>query len=264
MDPSIYEAEAAVEASHWWFEGRRRLFGRILERYAVKPESRILDAGTGTGANLRMLMERGYANALGLDFSPDAISFCVKKGLSVRLGSLTEIPFEDRSLDFVLATDVIEHLDDDVGALAEIRRVLRPGGRVLITVPAFQSLWGYNDDRAHHKRRYRLPQLRERLADSDLHICEIFYFNYILFVPIWLARLAAYRFAKTAVNESELNSPSLNAVLLRLFKFDTWTAERIHPPFGVSILAVAERRDQASTPGAANLASTSTCDLEQG
>lgn len=241
MDPSIYEAEAVVEATHWWFEGRRQLFGRILERYSAEPASHILDAGAGTGANLRMLTERGYVNAFGLDSSPDAISHCVKKGLSVRLGSLTEMPLDDMSVDFVLATDVIEHIDDDLRALGEIHRVLRPGGRVLITVPAFESLWGYNDDRGQHKRRYRLPQLRERICSANLNLREIFYFNYILFLPIWLARIVAYRFAKTAVNESELNNPALNAVLLRLFQFDTWTAEQIHPPFGVSILAVAER-----------------------
>ncbi len=241
MDRSIYDAEAAVEASHWWFEGRRDLFGRILERYAVGRSSHILDAGTGTGANLRMLIERGYTNACGLDFSDDAIRYCAEKGLTVRQGSLTEMPFEDCSLDFVLATDVIEHIDNDRRALQEIHRVLRPGGRVLITVPAFRSLWGYNDDRAHHRRRYRLPELRERVSESGLVLCEIFYFNYILFLPIWLARTLAYRLAKTAKNESEINSAALNALLLRLFRFDTWTAERMHPPFGVSILALAEK-----------------------
>lgn len=260
MDQSVYEAEAQVESFHWWFEGRRQLFARMLDHYAVPKTGRILDAGTGTGANLGMLREDGFSNTVGLDFSEDAVRFCAAKGLSVQQGSLTDLPLETETFDFCFATDVIEHIDDDAKALEEIARVLKPGGKVLVTVPAFRSLWGYNDDRAHHKRRYRLGELRSRIEAAGLSVRDIFYFNYILFLPIWLARRLLRASGEKAKNESELNSPNLNAILLRLFRLDTWTAQRFHPPFGVSILAVGEKTgpSEPAAPGNLGRASAST------
>lgn len=244
MDTSVYEAEAAVESFHWWFEGRRTLFRRILRGYALAQSSTILDAGTGTGANLSMLADLGYTSIVGLDFSADAVKFCARKGFSVRQGSLEALPFENEAFDFCLATDVIEHVDDDVKALQEIARVLKDGGKVLITVPAFQALWGSNDDRAHHRRRYVQQDLLDRIDRAGLKVVDSYYFNYLLFLPIWMVRRMVGRNGSVAKNESEINSPALNAILERVFKFDVWSAERVRPPFGVSILAVAEKRDR--------------------
>ena len=108
------------------------------------------------GTNLRLLQELGICRtARGLDLSDDAIRWCAEKGLgTVEKGDVCNLPFGEASFELVLATDIIEHVDDDLQAITEIRRVLAPGGTAIITVPAFQSLWGLQDDVAHHKRRY--------------------------------------------------------------------------------------------------------------
>ena len=241
MKPALYEIEAAVEETHWWFVGRRKLFARELLRAGVSKEARVLDIGTSTGANLRMLRELGFYDATGLDPSEDAVRLCKMKGIaSVVRGDARALPFPGGSMDFVLATDVIEHVDDDAGALREIFRVLAPGGKVLITVPAFQSLWGPEDERSWHKRRYRLRPLVRLVATTGLRPIAQYYFNYLLFLPVWVVRHSVERLGVRLESESNLNTPALNAVLSAIFSLDVMTASWLHPPFGVSILCLAE------------------------
>src|SRR5262249_28277191 len=149
----------------------------------------VLDVGVGSGSNLRMLAEMKFPQVIGLDPNPDVVQICQDRGfLSVQQGSVSNIPFSSESFDFVLATDVIEHVEDDLAALEEIYRCLRPGGCVLITAPAFKSLWGLQDEVALHYRRYRLGALLERVGSARLAIVRSYYFNYLLFAPIWTAR----------------------------------------------------------------------------
>ena len=243
MESTVYEAEARVEATHWWFTGRRKLFARMIRRLGVEPGDPILDVGTSTGTNLRMLGELGFQNVTGLDMSEDAVRFCAEKGLgSVKLGDATKMPFADESFSLVLATDIIEHVDDDGAALAEGRRVLRPGGTALITVPAFSSLWGFQDEVSHHKRRYRMKPLLERVSAGGLEPVDKFYFNYLLFAPIWTAR-QLMKVAKPSIkSENELNAPVINFLLGTIFDLDVASAGWLRPPFGVSLLVLAQKR----------------------
>jgi len=140
-----------------------------------------------------------------------------------------------------VASDIIEHVDDDARALAEIARVLRPGGTVLITVPAFPSLWGFQDEVGHHKRRYRMEPLVSRIEAAGLSLSARFHFNYLLFGPIWLARQLMKRWKHSYSSEGQINTPLMNRIFSRVFDFDTMTASRISPPFGVSILAIARK-----------------------
>jgi SAM-dependent methyltransferase len=151
------------------------------------------------------------------------------------------MPFSSESFDLVLATDVIEHVQDDVAALKEIHRVLRLGGYVLITVPAFKGLWGLQDKVALHYRRYRLETLVERVMGAKLAVVRSYYFNYLLFAPIWMAR-QIIRFARIRLNsENEVNSPLINRVLIAIFQLDIATAPLIRPPFGVSAFVLARK-----------------------
>src|SRR5688500_20005542 len=138
--PILYQ----VEESHWWYVGRRRIIQSLVERICRTLNTanpRILDVGCGTGANLKMLA--AYGRTEGVDISEQAVDFCRERGLdSVKLGAIEELPYESGSFDLVTALDVVEHLDDDVAGLREVRRVLRPDGRVLLFVPAFMFLWG--------------------------------------------------------------------------------------------------------------------------
>lgn len=242
MDIGIYATEAAIERDHWWFAGRRLLLSRIIGEFSLPAGSAVLDVGTGTGSNLRMLYELGFDRVLGLDQSREAIRFCAEKGLgAVERGDVRALPFPDRQFDLVLATDIIEHVDDDLSALRELRRVLKPKGHLLLTVPAFELLWGLQDEVGHHKRRYRLPDLLERIADASLLPERHFYFNYLLFLPILLMRRLMRVLPLRVASEGEINAPWLNRVLHRLFRFDVRTAPRLRPPFGVSALVVATR-----------------------
>ena len=250
MDTSVYAVEARVEATHWWFVARRRLLAGLIAQQRISREAPALDIGTSTGTNLRLLKELGFTNRVGLDASDDAIRWCSEKGLGdVEKGDICDLPFRDGQFQLVLATDIIEHVDDDLRAVSEIARVLAPGGIAIITVPAYRSLWGLQDDVAHHKRRYRRHELLRLIRQAGLVCRESFYFNYLLFAPVWLARRVIRLLPIRLNSENELNTPVLNRLLTWIFTLDVATARFIHPPFGVSILALAARG-----PGAAGSA----------
>jgi SAM-dependent methyltransferase len=250
MDLAAYAVEAEVEATHWWFAGRRRLFAREIAGLGLSQDAAVLDVGTSTGTNLHMLAELGYRRVVGLDLSDEAIRFCAEKGLGfVHRGDVCNLPFVDASLDLVLATDIIEHVEDDRRALSEIARVLVPGGNALITVPAFQSLWGLQDEVSHHLRRYRLPVLRSAVVAAGLRPVRCFHFNYLLFGPIWLARQILRVFKIKVASESQVNTALLNRLLSRVFDFDVRTAPWLAPPFGVSIVMLAEKPSGSEVEG---------------
>ena len=246
MEHGVYDTEARVEAEHWWFRGRRMLFAAELRGLKIGTGADVLDLGTGTGSNLRMLREEGYQNLTGVDLNPLAVDYCLEKGFtSVLAADATSLPFADGQFDVVLATDTIEHVDDDRKALQEIHRVLVPGGHAMIVVPAFASLWGLQDIVAHHKRRYRTGDLVEKIRSSGLEIRQVYYFNYLLFVPIWFARQVIKLLGIKRASEAEFNSPAVNQLMLWTFALDVRTAPLIHPPFGVSILAIGQKIKQA-------------------
>jgi SAM-dependent methyltransferase len=248
MDQATYAAEAEIEQDHWWFVGRRKLFGGIIAGLGLPSDARTLDAGTSTGTNLRLLRDLGFTRVEGVDISLEAKQFCELKQLgTVTIGDVCALPYSDNQFDLVLATDVIEHLDDDLRAAAELFRVLKPGGHVLITVPAFPSLWGLQDDVAHHKRRYRKRPLLRVLTDSGLQCHKAFYFNYLLFAPIWLARCIIRLGGIRLRSENDVNNPWINHVLTWVFSFDVWSACWLSPPFGVSILALCTKPSSAVT-----------------
>lgn len=243
MEDSTYAIEANVEASHWWFVERRRLFGHLIADLGLPADANILDIGTGTGTNLRMLGDLGFTHYQGLDQSEAAVRWCAEKGYGrVTTGDVCRLPFADGAFDLVLATDIIEHVDDDVAALREIRRVLKPAGRALITVPAFMALWGIQDEVGQHKRRYRARELLTRAEAAGLRIFRKFYFNYILFLPIFFARKFLRLTRARIQNENQINSPLVNRLLRMVFRFDVWSAPYLHPPFGVSYLVVTGRK----------------------
>jgi SAM-dependent methyltransferase len=242
VERSTQAIEARIERDHWWFCGRRRLVAASIRGLGTPPTAQVLDVGCGTGANLRLLVELGYQDVTGLDCSEEAIRWCAEKRLPpVKRGDLCQLPFPGDHFDMILATDVLEHIDDEGAAVAELHRVLRPGGTLIVTVPAFEGLWGLQDQVSHHKRRYRRDDLTARLRAGGFHVARSFYFNFLLFAPIWLAR-QLIRWCKIELaSENEVNTRWLNALLARIFALDVWLAPRLRPGFGVSILAIARR-----------------------
>jgi SAM-dependent methyltransferase len=243
MDIATYAMEAEAETTHWWFVGRRRLFAREIKKMSLPRTSRVLDVGTSTGANLRLLRDLGFHAIEGLDLSDEAIRICREKGLGpVRRGDVCGMPFADQSFDLLLATDIIEHVDDDAKGLHEIARVLRAGGKALITVPAFPMLWGLQDRIGQHKRRYRMRQLADRVAGAGFEIEVGYYFNFLLFLPILVGRKLIEIIRPQIQNELQVNSPLLNRAMLAIFSVDTAMAPILRVPFGVSILLVATKK----------------------
>src|SRR5918996_2917216 len=208
-----------VEQSHWWYTGRRRIIAEFVEaicRRVTDRRPRILDVGCGTGANLIMLSK--YGDAEGVDISEDALAFCRERGLDkVRLGAGEELPYGDGTFDLVTAFDVVEHMDDDLAGLSEMRRVLRPGGRVLLFVPAFMFLWGLQDDVSHHRRRYRLPELRRVLEQAGFEIERTTYANITFFLPILLMRKLMRLTGIKTETENTINVSALNGLFGKIF-----------------------------------------------
>lgn len=242
LETSAQVVEGRVEATHWWFRGRRALVARCIASAGVPRDALVLDVGSGAGSNLRMLHELGFRRIVGLDRSAAALRFCrARQAADLQRADLTALPFRDASFDLALATDVLEHVHDEARAVSELLRVLRPGGALVATVPAFESLWGLQDDVSHHLRRYRRPEVVDRLTESGFVVRQSFYFNYLLFLPIWVARRLMRWLRVEVESENELNTPLLNALLGGVFALDVRSARWLRPPFGVSILALGQR-----------------------
>ena len=243
MQEHTYSIMYEVEGKHWWFVGRRKIIAGFVEKICRdigKRRPRILDVGCGTGANLQMLANFGAAE--GVDVSSGALDFCRARGLSkVKQGAAEALPYEDASFDLVTGLDVVEHLDDDIAGLGEMRRVLRPGGRALLFVPAFMFLWGVQDDISHHRRRYTIPELRERLSEAGLTVERATYANITFFLPILFGRLLMRLTGIRPASENNITIGALNGLLGGIFGAESWWLQKMSFPFGVSIVCVARR-----------------------
>lgn len=239
--PILYE----VEQSHWWYIGRRRIIAGFVEqicRQVTDRRPRILDVGCGTGANLLLLSK--YGDAEGVDVSEDALSFCRARGLDkVQLGAGEELPYEDATFDLVTAFDVVEHMDDDLAGLSEMRRVLRPGGRVLLFVPTFMFLWGLQDEVSNHRRRYRLPELQRVLEQAGFEVERSTYANITFFAPILLVRQLMRLTGIRTATENSINVPALNGVFGKILGAESTILRHVNLPFGVSGLCVARVKE---------------------
>lgn len=249
MDDAIYQTENSVEANHWWFWGRRRLFASIIRGTGISRASPALDIGSSTGTNLRLLRDLGFADAVGVDRSERAAGYCRTKGLApVIVADACNLPCPSGHYGLVLATDLLEHILDDVGAAREVCRVLKPGGLGIVTVPAHPALWGPHDDLSHHLRRYRHGAFIKVLQRGGLSIERSFHFNFILFPAIWMARTAMRSLRMRNVSENALTPGPVNNLLKAIFAVDVAIGQRISPPFGVSLLALVRRQDAPELP----------------
>jgi len=245
MQQHTYSIMYEVEGTHWWFAGRRRIIESFLQKICSHLETnrpRILDIGCGTGANLEMLSQ--FGDAEGVDVSNEALDFCRQRGLqSVRQGEAEHLPYEDASFDLVTGLDVVEHLDDDRAGLAEMRRVLLPGGYALLFVPAFRFLWGVQDDISHHRRRYTRAGLERVVNAAGLQVERISYANITFFGPILLGRFLMRITGFRPASENNLTVGTLNGILGRILGAESSILRHVNLPFGVSAICIARRID---------------------
>ena len=249
MQQHTYAIMRRVEESHWWFVGRRLIIRTFLarlvhdlktKRQAQSSPLNILDVGCGTGANLEMLAE--FGDVEGVDVSAEALSFCKARGLEqVKLGAAEALPYDDNSFDLATGLDVVEHLDDDLGGLKEMWRVLRRDGRVLVFVPAFMFLWGVQDDISNHRRRYTMKSLKRVVSEAGFEVERATYVNLSFFAPILLGRLFMRATGLRPESENNITIGFLNGVLGKLFAAERGPLRYVNFPFGVSIICVARR-----------------------
>jgi SAM-dependent methyltransferase len=229
-----------LDTTHWWFLGRRHVLAKLLGGLALPDRAKILEAGCGVGGNIEMLT--GFGNVVA--FEPDGSSreyVASRMGLEPVEGYLPDrVPFEPASFDAVCAFDVVEHVDDDRGAVATLAGLVAPGGYLIVTVPAYQWMWSSHDEVHHHVRRYSRREIDDIVRAAGIEPVRSSYFNAILFPLAAVVRFTK-RLARLDTSDDRLPSGPLNSVLKRLFSVEAKWLERHNLPFGLSIIIIARR-----------------------
>ncbi len=242
MNTAEFDRMFAVEETHWWYRGRRSLVRTALDRFGPGGgDAAILDLACATGMSFRFLAD--YGSIRGIDISAETIRLCGERGIDrIVQADAMALPFHEGTYDVVLALDAFEHFDDDVAAMAEVFRVLRPGGLLIATVPAFMALWSPHDEAYHHVRRYRRPQLRGRLESVGFHTERMSYSSMALFLPVWtLRRIRALRPQpqEDATSDFAVPMPAPVEWLADAITRTEVAVERhVNLPFGVSLFGV--------------------------
>ena len=242
MERVVYQQMAELDDRHWWYRARRRILAELVRREARPPkDARILEIGCGTGHNLSMLAGFGHVDGLELDDEMRALSEkrLGRKIMRSPLPELSEV--KDKSYDLIGAFDVIEHIDDDVAAVAAIATKLKPGGKFMMTVPAHPWMWTAHDVANHHKRRYSKRALKALIDGSPLKLDRIGYFNSLLF-PVAVAERAVSKLRGKDDGNVSLPPAPLNSALEAVFGAERYLVGRLPLPPGLSLFAVAAAR----------------------
>jgi SAM-dependent methyltransferase len=253
MRQDLYEDLYTKEHNHWWHVGKRTIVYGLLNRYLPRQGSKdgrqALDLGCGTGLNLERLEH--YAHATGTDYFEEALYFCRERGHTMLCkADAADLPFHDCSFDIATALDVIEHLDDDYIALKELWRVLKPGGILVVSVPAYRFLWTYWDDILGHRRRYTTGMLREVAKKAGFRVRKVSYSNALTLAPAMAVRLSKSMVYKAAARQGKPRNPEtdfmtlpkpVNNAIIRYYKLETRLLRRYNLPFGLSVVSVLQK-----------------------
>ncbi len=239
-----------VETDHWWFVARRDLLSALVRDAGAGPASRILDVGCAGGATIHRLQRDGYAHVIGIDLSPEAIARCRRGGLqNVHEMDAGHPDFPDQSFDLILASDVLEHVDDERAAVRAWFRLLRPQGLLIAMVPAFMALWSPHDEANHHRKRYRLGELRGCLEECGFETRRASYWNFLLFLPAAIIRVVQRAVPALGRTHPDLRIPPalLNGLLAALLSGENRLLRAgLSWPWGLSALVVARRPANSS------------------
>jgi len=242
MDKSYYKSYFVLEKEHWFFRVRKKILVSFIKKY-VKSGSKVFDFGCGSGYLAGELQKMGY-EVHGLDFEKEAINYGINSGiknLSIISGDKTGYP--DESFDLVMSLDALEHIRNERPVVAELLRILKSGGKMILTVPAYQWLWGVQDEVSHHFRRYTMNSLVSVLGEFPvLKIIRKTYYNTLLFPAIAVVRLLSKRLnIKNRNSDFEINNRILSVLFYFIFNLETCLLKFINFPFGVSILVILEK-----------------------
>jgi len=240
MDRIVYDRMAEHDSTHWWYVARRDILADFIAREVSLPkDARILEIGCGTGHNLPMLGAFGEVDAIEID--PAAREIASQRiGKEVGSSPLPELTgVADGQYDMIAVLDVVEHIEDDVAALEAMAKRLKPGGTILITVPAHQWMWSAHDVVNHHKRRYSKATLVAALERAGLKWRKLGYFNSLLFPAAVAARLAGKLTGKDDSDDSPPAKP-LNAIFEKIFGLERHLVGRMPLPPGLSLIVLAQ------------------------
>ena len=246
MEPAEYDYMFQLEDNLWWYVGMRRIIAALIRRYLPANGRRlqVLDAGAGTGGSLGLLKHFGDVTAF--DFSPRAAELYARRERGrVAVASVEAIPFADASFDLVTSFEVLCQVPppEDETALGEMLRVLKPGGGLVLRVPAFQWLYGPHDVAVHTKHRYSAREVSAKLEKAGFRLTGLTYANGLLF-PLAVARRALARLRRSdAIPESDVRpmAAPLNRALTAILSAEALLLTRVRLPFGLSIVAVARK-----------------------
>lgn len=241
MRSDLYQDLYELEGTHWWHIAKRRHALNLIRRHLPASKLRILDLGCGTGKNIEFFSSLGHVS--GLDSSPYAIKFCRRRRLkSAILGDCLHTPYESSSFDLITLFDVLEHVPQKA-TVREIYRLLKPGGWLLITVPAYSFLWSRWDDILGHRRRYTHSSLSAVL--NRFHIQKSSYLFSFLLPPALIVRpikSLLYRH-RSYPSDFKLSSPLTNRLFLSLSLLEGHILKYATIPFGTSIICLARKPD---------------------
>ncbi|HSG00834.1 MAG TPA: class I SAM-dependent methyltransferase [Vicinamibacterales bacterium] len=234
------EMIGSLERTHFWFVARRALVLHLLARYSHRNSSVVVDVGCGTGLLAAALARRGD-RVVALDFRPEGLRRLEPSGLALWpvQSSATDLPLEAGTADVVLALDVFEHVDDEA-AIGEAVRVLKPGGTLVITVPAMPSLWSARDEEAGHLRRYTRRTLVDLIRQAGLELVDIRFYQFLLLPFVVLTRVLGKRWGGTQRAE-ERPGGLVNRVCLVVNRFEVALSDVVAWPLGSSLAAVARK-----------------------
>jgi SAM-dependent methyltransferase len=251
MDRVQYQNFAKIDQAHWWFGARRQIAAALLSRMSLKSNLSILDFGTGTGGMLPVLAKFGTVTAFEPDI--DTLDF-TRQTYQPRFPAMRFISGDPKEIiagaglfDLITAFDVLEHCENDVETLLQWKSMLNKDGRILLTVPAFQCLWGRNDVLSHHFRRYRVSSLVASLKCAGLEARKSSYMNSINFLPVWLSRNIKERIEARMFPTKErpwdfsLPPAPLNYLLEASFAWEKHLLPIADLPIGTSLIAIVER-----------------------
>jgi SAM-dependent methyltransferase len=240
MDERLMSAMLDVDEHHWWYRGRREIIGEELDKLPLPAGAHVLDAGCGSGRTLVELAR--YGTVSGIELHEEAAELARGRGpFDVRTGRLEELPWEAGSFDLITCLDVVEHTPDDVATFRELRRVSRPGGWLLVTVPAYQALWSRHDEANHHYRRYSRRMLSTAAGLAGWSVERMTSFNSLLLAPAAAVRLAQRKRPVEGEYRSDLHlGPAwLNRALEWPLRMEArWLARGKRLPAGLSLLGV--------------------------
>jgi 2-polyprenyl-3-methyl-5-hydroxy-6-metoxy-1,4-benzoquinol methylase len=249
MSPDAYVEMAGTQATHWWFVARREILRSQISRLNLPPNADILEVGSGTGANLDLLAD--FGKVVALEMRPEAIALAQQrcggagKQISMKQGTCPQdLPALSQKFDLICLFDVLEHIEQDSESLAGLSALLKPNGTLMLTVPAYQWMWGPHDVHLHHKRRYSKRSLSARCAHAGLSVLRMSHFNTLLFPIAVLGRMIEKMTGKQTSATQTPPAP-INALFTRLFALERHILNRLQLPFGLSLLLLA-RANQAS------------------